>query len=181
MHQATALLLGGNKYLAHVIVKGIKSDYAPIVSWYQEVYTNSKHLLQLVLKEESTGSVNTILQVLKPGLLSKNDEVAQWTLRLYSKLGFDFSNLELSPYAWEWFVNENGGLFACLVCLKRHQDIGPNVVAAMTQFGRYNMLELFTVEMQRILTESLDYLNNVLLMIRPLTDAKLTKDEVHTN
>ena len=40
------------------------------------------------------------------------------------------------------------------------------------------MLELFTVEMQRILTDSLDYLNNILLMIRPLTDAKLTKDEV---
>ena len=176
--QSTALLLGGNKYLAHVIVKGVKGDYAPIVAWYQDVYGNSKHLLSLILKEESTGSVQTILQTLKPGLLSKHEEVAQWTLRLYSKLVFDFSNLELSPYAWEWFINENGGLFACLVCLKRHQDIGPNVVAALTQFGRFNMLELFTVEMQKILSDSQDYLNNILLMIRPLTDAKLTKDEV---
>ena len=39
------------------------------------------------------------------------------------------------------------------------------------------MLELFTVEMQKILSDSQDYLNNILLMIRPLTDAKLTKNQ----
>jgi len=51
----------GNKYLAHVLAKGIKGNFEPIVDWYKSLYGNTKHLLQLVLKEESTGSVPLIL------------------------------------------------------------------------------------------------------------------------
>ena len=176
--KAAALLMSGNKYLAHVLVKGIKGDFEPIHNWYQELYSNQKYILQLVVKEESTGSVPLILQALKPGLLSKDEQVVKWACRIYSKLAFDFSNLELLPEAWEWFINEYGGLFASLASLKRHQDIGPNIVAMMTQFARFNMLELFTVEMRKILPSPFEYLTNILQMLRPLTEAKMTKDDV---
>jgi len=115
---------------------------------------------------------------LKPGLYSKNEDVAQWACRLLAKLAFDFSNIELLPAAWEWFVNENGGLYATLACLKRHPDVGSNVAAVLTQFGRFNMLELFTVEMKKILVDPLDYATNVLMMLRPLIEAKFTKEEL---
>lgn len=75
-------------------------------------------------------------------------------------------------------MNENGGLYACLACIKRHPDVGSNIVAVLTQFGRFNMLELFTVEMKKILVDPLDYTQNVLLMLRPLVEAKFTKEEV---
>ena len=176
--QSMALLVNGNKYLAHVLAKGIKGNFEPVIYWYKELYAQSKHILQLVIKEESTGSVPTILQALKPGLYSKNEEVAQWTCRFLSKIAFYFSNVELLPAAWEWFTAVNGGLYAFFACLKRHPDTGPYVVAGITQFGRYNMLELFTVEMKKIFVDPLEYIQTMLLMLKPLTEAKFTKDEV---
>ena len=173
-----ALLMNGNKYLAHVVAKGIKGNFDPVIYWYKELYAQAKHILQLVIKEESTGSVPTLLQALKPGLYSKNEDVCQWSCRLLSKIAFDFSNVELLPAAWEWFTTANGGLYAFLSCLRRHVDIGSYIVSAVTQFGRYNMLELFTVEMKKIFVDPLEYLETMLLMLRPLTEVKFTKDEV---
>ncbi len=40
------------------------------------------------------------------------------------------------------------------------------------------MLEMFTVEMKKILLDPLDYVHNVLEMMKPLTDAKFTKEEL---
>jgi len=169
----------GNKYLAHVLAKGIKGNFEPITDWYKQVYANSKHLLQLIVKEESTGSVNMALQAFKPGLYSKNEDVAHWACRLLGKLAYDFANIELLPAAWDWFTNDNGGLFACLACLKRHQDTAGSVVSTLTQFGRFHMLELFTIEVRKIIVDPFEYIQNVLLMMKPLTDAKFTKEEVY--
>jgi len=38
--QAASLLSNGNKYLAHVIVKGAKNDFVPISNWLAEIYAN---------------------------------------------------------------------------------------------------------------------------------------------
>jgi hypothetical protein len=32
--QSASLLTNGSKYLAHVIAKGVKGDYEPIITWY---------------------------------------------------------------------------------------------------------------------------------------------------
>ena len=42
----------GNKYLAHIFVKGLKGEYDPIVNFFQEVYSKNKHLLYLIEHEE---------------------------------------------------------------------------------------------------------------------------------
>lgn len=173
-----ALLANGNKYLAHVVAKGIKGNFEPVSAWYQALFSQSKQLLQLVIKEESTGSVNTLLQALKPGLYSKSEDVAQWTCRLLSKLGADFATVNLLPATWEWFTGTAGGLFAFLACLKRQSDISSVIVSAIIQFGRYNLLEMFTVEMRKIFVEPLEYIQNILLLLKPLTEIKLTRDEV---
>lgn len=173
-----ALLANGNKYLAHVVAKGIKGNFEPVSSWYQALYAQSKQLLQLVLKEESTGAVNNLLQALKPGLYSKSEDVAQWTCKLLAKLGSDFSNVNLLPATWEWFTGTAGGLFAFMACLKRQPDVSSTIVSAIIQFGRYNLLEMFTVEMRKIFVEPLEYIQNILLLLKPLTETKLTRDEV---
>jgi len=46
--QAAGLLADGNKYLAHILVKGVKSEFMPIQDFFQEVYTNHKHLIKLI-------------------------------------------------------------------------------------------------------------------------------------
>jgi hypothetical protein len=50
------------------------------------------------------------LQTIKPGLLSKEEDVALWTCRILAKISFDLANMELLSPAYEWFCRENGGL-----------------------------------------------------------------------
>ena len=42
------MLTNGSKYLAHVIAKGVKGDYVPIIEWYQELYGHTDHIVNLL-------------------------------------------------------------------------------------------------------------------------------------
>ena len=42
--QAAGLLTNANKYLNLAVIKGLKGDFEPLVSLYQETYAHSKHL-----------------------------------------------------------------------------------------------------------------------------------------
>lgn len=99
--QAAGLLTQGGKYLAHIIAKGLRGKYEPVVAWYQAVYSNEKQLMTVVMKEEANGSVNLILSTLRPGFFSKNFETAQWTCRLFARLGADFLERDMLPAAWD--------------------------------------------------------------------------------
>jgi hypothetical protein len=46
--QAAALLTNNNQFLIHSIVKGVKGRYEPLISWYQDLYANSRHLTNLL-------------------------------------------------------------------------------------------------------------------------------------
>ena len=93
--QAAGLMTQGGKYLAHILVKGLKGQYEPVVSWYQAVFSALKHLLTLIIKEEVNGSVSLILSTLRPGLLSRNLEAAQWTCRVFARLGKELQEKRL--------------------------------------------------------------------------------------
>jgi hypothetical protein len=46
--KAAGLLTNSYQYLIHSCVKGVKGRFEPVISWYQEVYANSKHLADLI-------------------------------------------------------------------------------------------------------------------------------------
>jgi len=69
--QSVALLSNNFKYLAHLLAKGLKGVFEPIVYWYKDIYANSSHLVNLVLKDKEQ-NLNLIQQGCKAGLLSKN-------------------------------------------------------------------------------------------------------------
>jgi hypothetical protein len=159
--QAAAIIADGNKYLAHILVKGLKGLFQPIHDFYQEAYSKNKHLLNLIQNEEANGSVHSVMQIFKPGLLSKNYEVADWAARIIAKLGFEFANLDLLGTAWDWFTSKNGGLQTCILCLKRHPTMDENIVSIMNQYSRYSFEEMFTVQLKMLFPESKDYLHFV--------------------
>jgi len=74
--QTTSLFTHGNKYLAHVIAKGVKGLFDPIVSFYQEVYANCNVLLKFFSEDTSRKSLHFSLSAMKPGLVSRNFDVA---------------------------------------------------------------------------------------------------------
>lgn len=97
-------MANGNKYLAHVMVKGAKDDFGPVISWISEVYANLDRTLYFFSLNEI--NISIFFSTIKPGLLSKEPEVSLWTLRCYSKLMFELSNIELHAPAYEWFTRE---------------------------------------------------------------------------
>lgn len=114
-------MANGNKYFAHVLVKGLKNDFEPVEKFLQEIYMNVKRMLVFVEVEEA--NIPIILNTLKPGLLSKSEEVALWSCRILSKLAFELANLELLAPIYDWFCSQVGGLYSTVMCLRRHSNI----------------------------------------------------------
>ena len=111
-----------------------------VIKWYEEIYANSKYFCQLV--EEESGNPKVLpmmMNIIKPGLISHNTEVASWASRMMSKWGYEFSNLDLSSKAWDWFVDESSGcLKVCLEAVNKHQDLLESMIPIFIQFARYN-------------------------------------------
>jgi hypothetical protein len=42
------LLTNGSKYLSHVVAKGVKGDYEPIIAWYKELFAHTNHIIGLL-------------------------------------------------------------------------------------------------------------------------------------
>lgn len=84
--QAAGLLTQGNKYLAHLIVKGLRADFKPILAWYKTINEHSEHLANLMTREEPNGSIKLVLSAFRPGFFTKNEAIAHACSELYSNL-----------------------------------------------------------------------------------------------
>ena len=93
--QAAGLLADNNKYLIHVCVKGVKSDFGKVVNWYTTVYKEARALADLIEKEESNGGVRVTLGIVSAGLYSPNVDVASWAAKLLTKLGQELDERQL--------------------------------------------------------------------------------------
>lgn len=78
-------------------------------------------------------------------MISKNEDVALWTLRILSKIAYELANIELLPTGYEWFCSENGGLNYCILGINRHLNSKEVFVSFMLQISRYNIVDLLTV------------------------------------
>lgn len=76
--QAAGLLSNNNKFLVHVCVKGVKGDFEKISQWYQMIYSTSRHLAELIDREEEQGTVNLAMKIVSAGLFSPNYEIVVW-------------------------------------------------------------------------------------------------------
>ena len=92
--QAAALLTNNNQFLIHSIVKGVKGRYEPLISWYQDLYANSKHLTSLLELEieqyPNSTNFSKVLATLSCGLYSHNLDICKWCCKLLTKIGYDF-------------------------------------------------------------------------------------------
>lgn len=108
------------------------------------------------------------LQLLKPALLSKSEEVAQWGCRLLARIAHELADRQLLPLAYDWFVREAGGLATTALALGRHPKLNQHVVGYMLEFARFNVAELFTVELRKVSQDQAGYLKFMLLILDPL-------------
>ena len=83
-----------NKYLAHIIVKGVADNFAPIVLFYSLLNKHAKKLKSF--HEKDPKDAEACFYAVKPGFISRSSEVAALTAELFSKLG----NI------YDWLVGE---------------------------------------------------------------------------
>mmetsp|Transcript_33174 Transcript_33174/g.30102 ORF Transcript_33174/g.30102 Transcript_33174/m.30102 type:complete len:244 (+) Transcript_33174:304-1035(+) len=178
--QALSLLANNFKFLAHILAKGVKGVFEPVTYWYQDIYANTAHLIQLIMKDKEH-NVNLVQQACKAGFLSRSIEVCQWCCRFYSKLAYEFADHNMIHLAWEWFTSDSGGLTACVNGLKRHPDISESCISVLVQYARYNMIEMFTIHLKSVCPEPRDHLNIMKDLFKPLTESKFTKEEISTS
>lgn len=84
-----------------------------------------------------------------------------WCLRVLSKLGSELDIRKLLSNAYEWFIDQDGGLSSVIYAINRHADIIENVVSVMFQFGKYNMLELFNLHLKNLTVDQAQYMSLV--------------------
>ena len=77
----------GNKYLAHIVVKGLKGQFGSVLNWYHKIDETLDHLTAMILKEASAGSLALILPVLRPGLISRDEGIVIYAAKLIKRLG----------------------------------------------------------------------------------------------
>lgn len=174
--QSAGLLSNNNKYLVHVCVKGVKGDFEKISQWYQTVYSTCRHLAELIDREEEQGTVPLTLKIVSCGLFSPNYDIVVWCLRVLSKLGSELDIRKLLGKAYEWFIDQDGGLSAIIYATTKHCDIIENVVSVMTQFGKYNMLELFNLHLKNLTPDQAQYMDFITDIYSTVADTFIAKE-----
>ena len=176
--QAAGLLAQGGKYLAHIVAKGLKGDFEPVKIWLQEIYASTGRLSNLIVAEQESGAANFILSSLKPGILSKDLEVVQWTLRVLSRLVLDLSDKELLGEVWNWFTGNNV-LELCLLGLKRTgQEVNTAAIELLLQIGQYNYIDFFTLQLKNLIADNSEYIAMVTEFLQHIAQSESTAEEI---
>ena len=88
--QAAALLTTNSRYLVHIMMHGVKGSFEPVVSWLQELHTQSKFLRGMLSEEAQTNSALLgVLNTLRPALISQSNEVVILSCRILQSLPED--------------------------------------------------------------------------------------------
>ena len=110
--EVLTLFTNHNKYLAHLIVKGFKDDFDPVVAFYTHILSHIHTITKLF--EADPKSRSFTLYALKPGFVSKSEEVVSLTLKVFSQVAVQY----------EWFVGESKCLQTVLMGIRRHPELG---------------------------------------------------------
>ena len=155
--QATGLLAQGCKYLAHIIAKGLKGEFEPVRSWLQDLYVTNDKLSSLMSNEQDSGSTQFVLSAIKPGILSKDLEVVQWTFRVLSRLILDLNDKQMMDDVWKWFIDDNL-IEICIQSMKRNgADTQSHAIDFMMQISQFNLVGYFSVHLRNVVNDNREY------------------------
>ena len=145
--QAAGLLTQGNKYLAQILGKGLKTDFQPVRNWYKDLKRCAKTLIELILKESQSGSLTLVLSALRPGLLSRSEAVILDACALFTAI---VPQLTLnSDQCWTWFAAQPGGIDACFSAIQKFGSVVIRGVAeVLHEAARFRYRDLLVLHLR---------------------------------
>lgn len=177
--KAAQLLSDNHKYLAHVIAKGVKEVFEPVISWLTLLSDNADHLVSLISKENDKGqAIEFLHHILKAGLVSKDYDVVQKSCALFTSLAYKYLNHNLLTHAWRWFISQRGGLAYILKGMQRHSEIVELAIGMIFEYSRFNLIELFTAHLKKFHADDREFLLTIRSLLKPLSESSATNEEV---
>jgi len=99
--------------------------------------------------EADNTNIQNVLNTIKPGLLSKSEETAVGTGKVYIKIVNDLANSQLLPRVYDWFLQMNGGLASFTMSIKRHQSMAEILASLILLFSKNNLADLLTIQLRK--------------------------------
>lgn len=164
----------GGKYLAHILIKGLRGDYKPVISWLSLLHNSASHFSNL-LKEEDQNAI-MLLNALKGGMYSKSKEVCVETLKLFSKISYNFSSASFMENARKWFVQGEGGLEGTVFALKKYSDVSDDVAILIVNIGKGQLQELFQTYLKSLIPQQDAYWRLLTSFLKPLQSAPFSEE-----
>ena len=164
--QAVPLFNDNNKNWSLLVTKGMGGDHRPIIAFFKSILEQMLVLQHLIKIEEEKGSVDFVLEGLKPGLLSKDLRVASLTCSCFTGVLKDINERGSADKAWAFFKKIYGGFLAAMTCFDTFGDqILPDVYGMFDQIGRYSLIKMFREEFRRMLPDPVAYAKFVCNML----------------
>lgn len=173
------MMSDNHKFLAHIIVKGIKESYEPIIRWLNQLIDHTEKITLLISKEgDKPRGMQFVHHIIKAGLVSKDHDVALKTCNLLQLLAQKYLKHDLLHYAWDWFISDQGGLQYVLNSMKRHPEITESAIKTIVEYSQLSSLELFTYHLQKLHANEKDFLLTIRGLLTPLSQDNIMKEEV---
>ena len=122
--QAAGLLTQGNKFLAHILVKGLKGNHEKVQNWYSLLISRFHKIKQLIQSEIEKGSLSLVLNAAKPGFISKQGKTIE---RCSDFISLVYLEIDAKDQLWDWFCTDTVEL--CALAVKRSDEYTGSSIA----------------------------------------------------
>lgn len=101
------LFLDNNKYLSHLLVKGVKNNFQPIYDFLNEIKSNLDFLVSQIFCLDEEENVGFFFNALKSCIISKDENTIWECLELWMEIGVTYKMKGISmKFTKGWVKNE---------------------------------------------------------------------------
>lgn len=147
-------ILEDEKYQVHIMVKGLKGQFWPVIEMLKQLFRRSSQIGELVSFD--CNQVGILMGYLKSGFISQESQVAEWTTRLLMRL---LENGQQHKLYFRAMVQDPGILKIITMGLERHRL--DNLWALLMEVSTFCLGDLLNVYLRRAVSSPWHYVRLV--------------------
>lgn len=111
--------------------------------------------------------------------MSKSDAIVEWTVKLLSKMAFDFSSLNLQTHAWEWFTEGDPSILSSVFELfQKDTDLFPQTCELLVSYSKSHLIELLDTHLRENYNDDVGYWEMLTSFLPSVTSSDNLKEEI---
>jgi hypothetical protein len=166
VEEILGLFTNQNKYLAHLIVKGVSDNFDGVILFYSLLQKHLKKLKEFC--ENDIRDAESCLYAIKPGFISKNERVAQLAIEVFKEIK--------NTYAW--FVSDTGrGSTTLILGIKRHPQIAQSYWDLLLKIISNEEVDFFTTHYKKCFRDAEEMIE-ICTLITPSLCSSFLKDDL---